>query len=184
MNFTRLALPEVVLIEPKRFGDDRGHFVETFNQARFQAEGLSFSPKQENQSLSRFTGTVRGLHFQREPFAQAKLVRVLRGSIFDVAVDIRPSSINFGKWVGVELSAQNGHELFIPTGFAHGFCTLEPEVEIAYLVDNLYSPESDGAILWNDPAIGIIWPEYAGSVLSEKDGRAPVLSFAKIDSRS
>ena len=125
-----------MLIEPKRFGDDRGHFVEIFNQARFQAECVSFSPMQENQSLLRFTGTVRGLHFQREPFAQAKLVRVLRGSIFDVAVDIPPSSITFGKLVGVQLSAENGHELFIPTGVAHGFYTLGS-------VDKMPDPKAD-----------------------------------------
>ena len=184
MLFEPTEIPEVIFICPKRFGDPRGHFVEVFNQETLQGLGLDFLPVQENQSLSRQPGTVRGLHYQRDPFAQAKLVRVLRGAIFDVAVDIRPASSTFGHWVARHLSAEDGNQLFIPKGFAHGFCTLAPDTEIAYLVDNLYSPESDGAILWNDPAIGIIWPEYAGSVLSEKDGRAPVLSFAKIDSRS
>ena len=124
---------------------------------------------------------MRGLHFQSAPFVQAKLVRVLKGAIFDVAVDIRPASATFGRWVRVELSSENGRQLFIPGGFAHGFCTLVPDCEIAYLVDNPYAPECDGAVLWNDPAIGIDWPETAGAVLSDKDARALPLAQAHID---
>jgi dTDP-4-dehydrorhamnose 3,5-epimerase len=183
MDFKALALPEVRLVTPKRFGDDRGWFMETFSKARFEAAGIAFSPVQENQSFSRTTGTVRGLHFQRAPFVQAKLVRVLKGRIFDVAVDIRPGSSTFGHWVGAELSAEGGDALFIPGGFAHGFCTLVPDCEIAYLVDNPYAPECDGAVLWNDPAIGVAWPEVAGASLSDKDSKALPLADAPIDGR-
>eukprot|EP01037_Dinobryon_pediforme_P017361 gene17365-17552_t len=146
--------------------------MEVFNRDLLSRSGIDFQPVQENQSLSKTTGTVRGLHFQRSPFVQAKLVRVLRGRIFDVVVDIRVGSATFGKWVGAELSADGGDQIFIPGGFAHGFCTLTPDCEIAYLVDNFYSPECDGAVLWNDPAIGIHWPDFAGAVLSDKDARA------------
>ena len=177
------ALPDVKLITSKRFGDERGWFMETFNARDFAAAGVAFSAVQENQSFSRKVGTVRGLHFQRTPFVQAKLVRVLRGSIFDVAIDIRPASPDFGRWVGVELSAENGCELFIPGGFAHEFCTLTTNCEIAYLVDNYYAPDCDGAVLWNDPDIGIAWPEAAGAMLSEKDSRALPLAIAHIDGR-
>ena len=170
------TIPEVLRIIPIRFGDDRGHFVEVFNKKNCEAFGLVFQPIQENQSLSSIRGTVRGLHFQREPHMQAKLVRVLRGSIFDVAVDIRIGSPTYGKWVGMELTSSGGEQLFIPSGFAHGFCTLEPDTEIAYLVDGYYSAECDGGILWNDPALGIDWPDFAGAVLSGKDEKAPKLS--------
>ena len=177
------ALQEVKLITPKRFGDERGWFMEAFNAKNFAAAGIDFTPVQENQSFSKTAGTVRGLHFQRAPYVQAKLVRVLKGAIFDVAVDIRPGSPNFGRWVGIELSAENGKELFIPGGFAHAFCTLVPDCEIAYLVDNLYAPECDGAIQWNDPAVGIEWPASAGTVLSDKDAKALPLAAAHIDGR-
>ena len=176
MLIERTAIPDVLRIVPKKFGDDRGHFVEVFNKKSCEAFGLEFQPIQENQSLSRIRGTVRGLHFQRAPHVQAKLVRVLRGSIFDVAVDIRLGSSTYGKWIGAELTSSGGEQLFIPGGFAHGFCTLEPETEIAYLVDGYYSAECDGGILWNDPALGIDWPEFAGSVLSGKDEKAPSLT--------
>jgi dTDP-4-dehydrorhamnose 3,5-epimerase len=183
MKIEATALPDVKTILPKRFGDERGWFMETFNSQVFMAAGIEFNPVQENHSLSRTAGTVRGLHFQRAPFAQAKLVRVLKGAIFDVAVDIRPLSPDFGRWVGVELSDEAGRELYIPAGFAHGFCTLVPECEIAYLVDNPYSPDCDGAVLWNDPAIGIAWPTVAGAVLSDKDAKASHLAEAYIDGR-
>ena len=163
-------------ILPKKFGDDRGYFVEVFNKKNSDAAGLNFQPIQENQSLSRIVGTVRGLHFQTAPHIQAKLVRVLRGSIYDVAVDIRLGSPTYGQWVGAELTSTGGEQLFIPGGFAHGFCTLEPDTEIAYLVDGHYSPECDGGILWNDPALGIDWPDFAGAVLSGKDEKAPKLA--------
>jgi dTDP-4-dehydrorhamnose 3,5-epimerase len=183
MQIEPTALPDVKLVQPRRFGDERGYFVEVFNKKIADGAGLNFQPMQENQSFSRAPGTVRGLHYQRTPFVQAKIVRVLRGRIIDVAVDIRVESPSFGRWVSVELSADKGEQLYVPGGFAHGFCTLEPDTEIAYLVDNLYSPECDGVILWNDPAIGIRWPAPAGSVLSEKDRGAPTLAHAKIDGR-
>jgi dTDP-4-dehydrorhamnose 3,5-epimerase len=171
-----MKIPDVKRLVPRKFGDDRGHFVEVFNQKVCLSAGIDFQPVQENQSLSRFAGTVRGLHFQREPAVQAKLVRVLRGRIFDVAVDIRLGSPTFMQWVSMEMSAEGGDQIFIPGGFAHGFCTLEPDTEIAYLVDDYYSPECDGAILWSDPALAIGWPDVAGAVLSAKDAVAPKLA--------
>ncbi len=171
-----LQIEDVKFAKPKRFEDERGYFCEVFNRGAWMSAGVDFQPVQENQSLSRNVGTVRGLHFQRYPFAQGKLVRVLKGRIFDVAVDVRAGSPTRGKWVAEELTAAGGEQLFIPVGFAHGFCTLEPDTEIAYLVDNPYSAECDGAILWNDPEISIAWPEVAGSVLSSKDANAPKLS--------
>jgi dTDP-4-dehydrorhamnose 3,5-epimerase len=181
MEFVKLKIADVYHITPKRFGDDRGWFMETYSKVKFEAEGLNFFPVQENQSFSKVVGTVRGLHFQRAPHAQAKLVRVLKGRIFDVAVDIRQGSPSFGQWAAVELSDKNGDALFIPRGFAHGFCTLEPDTEISYLVDNPYSPTCDGAVRWNDPAIGINWPAGAGSVLSDKDAKALPLSTAPLN---
>ena len=171
-----MKIPDVKRIIPQRFGDDRGYFVEVFNKRNCERAGMSFQPIQENQSLSRIVGTVRGLHFQRAPAVQAKLVRVLTGRIFDVAVDIRAGSETYGQWVAAELSSDVGEQLFIPGGFAHGFCTLEPDTEIAYLVDDFYAPDCDGAILWNDPTIGSKWPAFAGTVVSRKDGNAPRLS--------
>ncbi len=176
MLIENTAIAGLKRITPKKFGDDRGHFVEVFNKKISDAAGLNFQPVQENQSLSKTTGTVRGLHFQRAPHIQAKLVRVLRGSIFDVAVDIRLGSPTYRQWIGVELTSAGGEQLFIPGGFAHGFCTLEPDTEIAYLVDAHYSADCDGGILWNDPALGIEWPKFAGAVLSAKDEKAPKLS--------
>ncbi len=176
MIFDRMDIADVKRIVPKRFEDARGYFSEVFNRSLWGASGIEFQPVQENQSMSRIVGTVRGLHFQSEPNAQAKLVRVLKGRIFDVAVDIQTGSATYGRWVATELSAAGGEQLFIPKGFAHGFCTLEPETEIAYLVDAHYSPECDGVIRWNDSAIGIDWPPVAGSVLSEKDRHAPRLA--------
>ena len=169
-------IPDVKRIVPKKFGDDRGYFVEVFNRSAIAKTGLDFQPVQENQSLSKSIGTVRGLHFQRAPHVQAKLVRVLRGSIFDVAVDIRVGSATYGHWVAAELTAAGGEQLFIPGGFAHGFCTLKAETEVAYLVDNHYAAECDGSILWNDPALGIEWPSVAGTVLSDKDRLASSLA--------
>jgi dTDP-4-dehydrorhamnose 3,5-epimerase len=176
MKIDSLKNTDVKLIIPTKFGDDRGHFVEVFNSLRLQDVGVLFSPVQENQSLSRTAGTVRGLHFQTPPVPQAKLVRVLTGRIFDVAVDIRRGSPTYGQWVGETLTAAGGEQLLVPVGFAHGFCTLEPDTEVAYLVDGHYSKENDAGILWNDPEIGIDWPEIAGRVLSAKDASAPRLS--------
>ena len=176
MQITSLEIPDVKLAIPRRFTDERGYFSEVFNRSVWLSVGVDFHPVQENQSLSRIVGTVRGLHFQRPPSPQAKLARVLRGRILDVAVDVRCNSPTFGQWLSAELSAEGGEQLFIPVGFAHGFCTLEPDTEIAYLVDGYYSEECDSGILWNDPAIGIVWPECAGQVLSAKDEKAPRLA--------
>lgn len=176
-----LAIPDVKLVTPVRFGDDRGFFSETYNVQRFKDAGIEADFIQDNHSLSAQRGTVRGLHFQAPPFAQAKLVRALRGSVLDVAVDVRKSSPTYGNWVSAELSAKNGVQIFVPRGFLHGFVTLEPDTEIVYKVDNYYSRECDGAVQWNDPALGIDWgvpPNEA--VLSEKDLAAQ--SFAEFAS--
>ena len=176
-----LAIPDVRLVTPQRFGDDRGFFSETYNAQRFKAAGIDADFVQDNHSLSARKGTVRGLHFQAPPFAQAKLVRVLRGSILDVAVDVRKGSPTYGKWVSAELSAENGVQIYVPHGFLHGFATLEPDTEIAYKVDNYYSKACDGAVLWNDAALGIDWGIPAGeAVLSEKDAAAQ--GFAAFES--
>ena len=174
--FTRLDIPDVVLIQPKRHGDDRGYFCETYKKADFDLFGISTTFIQDNESLSQHVGVVRGLHFQTPPFAQAKLVRAARGSIFDVAVDIRKGSPSFGKWVGATLTAARGEQLLVPHGFAHGFCTLEPDTLVVYKVDAPYSPANDAGILWDDPAIGIDWPlGTANAVLSAKDRVQPRL---------
>ncbi|MCB1385607.1 MAG: dTDP-4-dehydrorhamnose 3,5-epimerase [Nitratireductor sp.] len=171
-----LGLDRVFEIVPKRFGDERGFFCETYNQARFAAAGIPETFLQDNHSLSARKGTLRGLHFQTEPFAQAKLVRVLSGAIFDVAVDIRPESPDFGKWVGLTVSAQKGNQIFVPAGFAHGFVSLEDNTEIAYKVDNYYSSGHDCSAKFDDPALAIDWPVFdSGYVLSKKDAEAPLL---------
>lgn len=175
-SFTRLAIPDVVLIEPKRFGDERGYFCETYKKQDFDAFGIDTVFVQDNESLSRQVGVVRGLHFQTPPFVQAKLVRAVRGAIFDVAVDIRKGSPSFGKWVGARLTAEKGEQLFVPHGFAHGFCTLEPDTLVNYKVDAPYSAANDAGILWDDPAIGIDWPVAGDAVvLSAKDRVQPRL---------
>ena len=178
LEVVELEIPEVKLITPARFGDDRGFFSETFNQQRFADAGIKADFVQDNHSLSAVKGTVRGLHYQSPPFAQAKLVRVLRGAILDVAVDVRKGSATFGKWVSAELSAANGTQIFVPRGFLHGFATLEPDTEIAYKVDNYYSRECDGAVAWNDPDLAIDWRvEDKDAVLSEKDAAAPAFAY-------
>lgn len=168
-----LDIPDVKLVTPVRFGDDRGFFSETWNAERFRAAGIDADFVQDNHSLSREAGTVRGLHFQAPPFAQAKLVRVLRGAIMDVAVDIRKSSPTYGYWVKAVLSADNGAQLFVPKGFLHGFATLEADTEVAYKVDAYYSKECDGAVLWNDPDLAIDWGiDMTLAKLSHKDAAA------------
>jgi dTDP-4-dehydrorhamnose 3,5-epimerase len=147
-----------ILIRPRRFADERGWFSETYNAKKLAAHGITDAFCQDNQSLSRAVGTLRGLHFQRAPFAQAKLVRCLAGRIFDVAVDIRRRSPTFGKWVGTVLSAAEGNQLYVPAGYAHSFLTLEPDCMVAYKVDAYYSAECEGGLAWNDPEIGIDWP--------------------------
>lgn len=169
MKFTRTDIPDVVLIEPIVRGDSRGYFMETFLLDKFLKEVTNTTFVQENESCSSF-GVLRGLHYQLPPHAQAKLVRVVKGKIYDVAVDIRKNSPTFGKYVGYELSGENKRQLFIPRGFAHGFVTLEDDTIVQYKTDNYYAPESEGAIIWNEPKIGINWPiEINRIILSEKD---------------
>jgi dTDP-4-dehydrorhamnose 3,5-epimerase len=175
-----LALPEVILIEPPRFGDARGWFCETYSQRIFAEQGLDLEFVQDNVSFSEAARTVRGLHYQSEPFAQHKLVRVLNGRILDVAVDIRKSSPTFGKHVAAELSAENGRALLVPAGFAHGFITREPHTLLAYKVTDFYTPDHDHGILWSDPRLGIDWGIGAGAEakLSPKDMAWPRLERA------
>jgi dTDP-4-dehydrorhamnose 3,5-epimerase len=171
------ALPGVLEITPPRFGDDRGWFSETWNKSKFLAAGLDLDFVQDNESLTRETGSVRGLHFQRPPNAQGKLVRVAAGSVFDVAVDIRKGSPTYGKWVGVVLSAELGNQLWVPEGFLHGFMTLEPNVRLVYKVTGRYSKADEGGVRFDDPEIGIQWPiEARYDTLSPPDRAAPLLS--------
>jgi dTDP-4-dehydrorhamnose 3,5-epimerase len=171
-----IVLP-VALIQPRRFTDDRGWFVESYHQARLAEQGIDTVFVQDNHSLSRQTGTLRGLHFQAPPYAQAKLVRCVAGSIWDVAVDVRGGSPTYGRWVAATLSAKNGDQLFIPAGFAHGFVTLEPDSEVVYKVDAYYAPECDGGLTWDDPDIALPWPvPEGGPILSNKDRRLPCLA--------
>lgn len=166
-----------VLLHAPRFGDARGWFMETYSEARARAVGFDVRFVQDNQSFSGQTGTIRGLHFQRPPHAQAKLVRCVRGSIMDYAVDLRRGSPTYGEWVGAKLTAEGGEQLFVPVGFGHAFITLEPNVEVAYKVSDVYAPDCDGGIVWNDPTIGIDWPLPAsGAVLSDKDKALPFLT--------
>jgi dTDP-4-dehydrorhamnose 3,5-epimerase len=171
------AIPEVKLITPRRFSDNRGFFAEIYHKQRLADAGIAVDFVQDNHSFSSAVGTLRGLHFQAEPFAQAKLVRVVRGRILDVAVDIRRSSPTFGRHIAIELSAENGRQLFVPVGFAHGFCTLEPDTEIQYKVSAYYSAAHDHGLRWDDPGIGIRWPVNADqAVLSDKDRHQPALA--------
>lgn len=174
MDVVSLDIPEVKVITPRRFADDRGFFSETYNARAFKAAGIDVDFVQDNHSFSARKGTVRGLHYQAPPHAQSKLVRVLRGSIIDVAVDARKASPTFGKWVKAELSANNGKQIFVPKGFLHGFLTLEADTEVAYKVDAFYDGASDGSVKWNDPALAIDWGvAESGASLSEKDANAP-----------
>ena len=170
-----MAMP-VLLIRPKRHGDARGWFTETYNRDMFAKLGIECTFVQDNHSLSAPAYTLRGLHFQTPPRAQDKLVRCIRGRIFDVAVDLRRGSPTYGQWVGAELSAENGHQLFVPVGFAHGFLTLEPDCEVVYKCSDTYAPDYDGGIAWN--SVGIDWPLPAGVTpeLSAKDQVQPTLA--------
>jgi dTDP-4-dehydrorhamnose 3,5-epimerase len=172
-EFKRLEIPEVILIEPKIFRDGRGFFMEVFKNEDFKKVGINFLPVQENHSKSKY-GVLRGLHFQKEPYQQAKLVRCVKGKIFDVAVDIRKNSPTFGQHVSVVLSAVNKNILFIPKGFAHGFEVLSKEAEVVYLVDNVYMSEYDAGIRWDDEDLNIEWP-IKEPILSEKDKNLPKL---------
>jgi len=172
-------LPRLIL--PRRFGDARGWFMETYSEASASALGISSRFVQDNQSFSALQGTIRGLHYQRPPHAQAKLVRCVRGAIMDYAVDIRRGSPTYGRHVAALLTAKGGEQLFVPVGFAHGLVTLEPDVEVAYKVTDIYSPDCEGGIAWNDPSLGIDWPlPPSGAVLSDKDKDLP--AFAQIES--
>ena len=172
----------VLLMSPSRFEDQRGFFAETYSYQRYREMGVDVEFVQDNHSLSRDVGTLRGLHFQAPPHAQGKLVRCGRGAFFDVAVDIRRGSQTYGQWVGYELSAENGHQLYVPIGFAHGFVTLEPDSEIVYKCSDYYAPETEGAMRWDDPDIGIEWPLTGNPILSEKDAIAPFLRTLKAHS--
>ena len=176
MNIIKTAIDGVIIIEPRVFGDERGYFFESFNLKEFKEKtGLDVDFVQDNESKSSY-GVVRGLHFQKPPFEQAKLVRVVKGSVFDVAVDIRKGSPTFGKYVGCELTAENHRQMFIPRGFAHGFCVTSEEAIFQYKCDQYYHPEAEGAIKWDDETIGVQWPiPLEKAILSEKDKNHPGL---------
>lgn len=174
MPVIETKLKGVYVIEPKVFGDSRGWFMETWAKQKFEAAGLSYDFVQDNQSFSAQKGTLRGLHYQLNPMAQAKLVRCTRGEILDVAVDIRKDSPLYSHWISVVLSAENKKQLLIPRGFAHGFITLTDDVEIQYKVDNYYAPHCEGNIRWDDPEIGIDW-KIEPTILADKDANAPLL---------
>jgi dTDP-4-dehydrorhamnose 3,5-epimerase len=169
----------VKLIRPRRFGDERGWFMETYNRRRYVDFGIDCTFIQDNHSMSRDVGVLRGLHWQAPPHGQDKLVRCVKGRIWDVAVDARRGSPTFGKWVAAELSAENGHQLFIPVGFAHGFVTLEPNTEVEYKVSGDYAPDCEGGVQWDDPTIALPWPlPESGPTLSDKDKILPPLREA------
>ena len=177
MEIHPLALPEVLLITPIKHGDDRGFFSETFSRRRLAEAGFDKPFVQDNHSLSGKRGILRGLHFQRAPHAQDKLVRVTRGAVFDVAVDVRRGSPSFGRWVGVELSADNWRQMLVPAGFAHGFLTLTDTAEVLYKVTDDYAPEAEGGLAWDDPEIGVDWPMAKSDITTnDRDGRWPKLS--------
>jgi dTDP-4-dehydrorhamnose 3,5-epimerase len=177
LSIERLAIEAVILIKPEKFGDSRGYFFESYSARAYAEFGIDTIFIQDNQSLSVQRGTVRGLHFQTPPEPQAKLIRVLKGSIFDVAIDLRRGSETYGRWCSATLTSDGAEQLFIPRGFAHGFCTLEPNTEIAYKVDSFYAPTCDAGFRWDDPEIAITWPIHASeAVLSDKDKLLP--SFA------
>ena len=179
MEVVGTAIPEVKIITPKKFGDHRGFFSETYNKNALAEAGIDLHFVQDNHSLSATKGTLRGLHCQIPPFGQDKLVRVVRGAIFDVAVDLRTGSPTFGQYVSTVISAEEWNQIFVPIGFAHGFCTIEPDTEVIYKVTNYWSPEHERGILWDDPAVGIEWPVAAKDVvLSEKDTEWPTLESA------
>jgi dTDP-4-dehydrorhamnose 3,5-epimerase len=180
MQVEETAIPAVKIVTPEKHGDARGFFSEVYNKASLENLGLHFAFVQDNHSFSAVVGTLRGLHFQLPPHAQDKLVRVGRGRILDVAVDIRRSSSAFGRWVAVELSAENWRQLLVPIGFAHGFVTLEPDTEVLYKTTANYSLDHDRGIAWDDPDIGVKWPlPAAGALLSDKDRRWPRLKDAQ-----
>lgn len=179
MTFTKTEIEGVYIIEPKVFGDNRGYFMETYNENEFRANGLDYTFVQDNQSKSK-KGVLRGLHFQKT-HPQAKLVRVLEGEVLDVAVDLRKGSETYGKWVGVVLSEENKRMFMIPRGFAHGFVVLSDSATFAYKCDEFYHPEDEGGIAWNDPDVGIDWQYEGDPILSEKDKKHPTLKESKTE---
>lgn len=174
MKVTETKLKDVFIIEPQVFGDARGWFMESWSEKKLADAGINNQWVQDNHSYSAQKGVLRGLHYQLNPACQAKIVRCTRGEVFDVAVDIRKGSPQYGQWVGVKLTAENKKQLYIPRGFAHGFITLTDDVEVQYKADNYYSPDCDGNIRWDDPDIGVEWPMQP-TVLSDKDAKAPLL---------
>lgn len=180
MIVTPLSLKGASIIEPRVHGDSRGFFMESYNDSLFKQHGITYNFIQDNQSLSAEAGVLRGLHYQLNPKAQTKLIRVLTGAIYDVLVDIRKSSPTFGQWFGIILSEHNHRQLLVPKGFAHGFCTLVPNTQVLYKVDEYYSPENDRGILWNDPTLGIDWPT-SNPILSDKDRVHPLLNDAEMN---
>ena len=172
-EFKRLEIPDVILIEPKIFKDERGFFMETYKKDEFEKVGITGEFVQDNHSKSK-RGVLRGLHFQKEPYAQAKIVRCVRGEIYDVAVDLRKNSPTFGKYAGVILSEDNKYQLYIPGGCAHGFLVLSDVAEVIYKVDNVYAPDHEGGLIWNDPDVNIPWPSD-NPILSQKDQKLPTL---------
>ena len=181
MEVRSLGLEGVLEIVPKRHGDVRGFFMETYNAERFSQAGIDLVFVQDNHSYSAAAGVLRGLHYQLSPRAQDKLLRVIRGSVLDIAVDIRRGSKTFGKWIAHEISAEKGNQILVPKGFAHGFVTLVPDTEVLYKVTDTYSPEHDRSIRFDDPAIGIEWPPLAGGFqLSDKDLKAPMLADSEV----
>ena len=177
--FNKTPIEGLFVIEPKVFGDDRGYFMETFRDSDFKEAGLNYNFVQDNQSKSH-KGVLRGLHFQKT-YPQAKLVRVISGEVFDVAVDLRKNSPTYGKWYGEILTSSNKKMLMIPKGFAHGFVVLSDTAEFVYKCDEIYHPEDEGGIIWNDPKIGIKWPYDGAPQLSEKDCKLPLFEDAKIE---
>lgn len=180
MNVIKTDVLDVYILEPKVFGDNRGWFMESWSEKKMEDAGLHYTWIQDNHSFSATKGTLRGLHFQKGDAAQAKLVRCAKGAVLDVAVDMREGSPTYKKWVAVELSAENHRQLLIPRGFLHGFVTLTDDVEFLYKADNLYSPENDRNILWNDAEIGVEWG-VENPIISDKDAKAPTLSESDID---
>ena len=176
MKITETTLPDLLLLEPRRFGDARGFFSESWNRQTLAEHGIEIDFVQDNHSVSAAVDTVRGLHYQSPPHAQAKLVRCGRGRFLDVAVDVRKGSPTFGRWYGRELSAENGLQLLIPEGFLHGFATRAPDTEIVYKCSDYYAPDCDGAVRYDDPEIGIDWALSGTPILSDKDAGAPALA--------
>jgi dTDP-4-dehydrorhamnose 3,5-epimerase len=180
VEISATEIPDIKIIRPRRFGDHRGFFSETYNKKAFAERGIDLDFVQDNHSLSVEKGVVRGLHFQLPPFAQDKLVRVIRGAVFDVAVDLRRGSPTFSNYVTATLSAEEWNQILVPKGFAHGFCTLEPDTEVIYKVTDYYAPQSDRGVYWNDPQLGIRWPvSESEAILSDKDRKQPRFSELK-----